>query len=44
MPLNGKPLIGHTIDAARESGIFDTVHVSTDSELYAQISALMCRF
>ncbi|MDD6340712.1 MAG: acylneuraminate cytidylyltransferase family protein [Eubacteriales bacterium] len=38
MPLNGKPLIGHTIDAARESGIFDTVHVSTDSELYAQIS------
>lgn len=31
--LNGKPLIGYSIEAAKGSGIFDTVHVSTDSEL-----------
>lgn len=38
LPAHGKPLIGYTIDAAPGSGIFDTVHVSTDSERYAEIS------
>lgn len=36
--LNGKPLIAYTIEAAEQSGIFDTILVSTDSEKYAQIS------
>lgn len=36
--LNGKPLMAYTIEAALESGIFDTVHVSTDSESYAEIA------
>lgn len=34
----GKPLVAHTIQAAIDSGIFDCVHVSTDSEHYADIS------
>lgn len=37
--LNGKALIGYTIEAALKSGIFDTVHVSTDSQEYADIAA-----
>jgi pseudaminic acid cytidylyltransferase len=28
----GKPLIAYALDAARESGLFDKIHVSTDSE------------
>lgn len=36
--LCGKPMMAYTIDAAVRSGIFDTVHVSTDSEKYAQIA------
>ncbi len=36
--LNGKPLIAHAIEQARESGCFDTVMVSTDSERYAGIA------
>lgn len=36
--LMGKPLMAYTIEAAKESGLFDIVHVSTDSELYAQIA------
>lgn len=35
--LNGKPLMAYTIEAALESGKFDCVHVSTDSEKYAEI-------
>ena len=35
--LNGKPLLAHSINAAIKSGCFDTVMVSTDSELYADI-------
>ena len=34
----GRPLIDYTIRAALDSGCFDTVMVSTDSEEYAQIS------
>ena len=36
--VNGKPLLAYTIKAALESGCFDTVHVSTDSERYAEIA------
>ncbi len=36
--LNGKPLMAYTIEAALQTGIFDCVHVSTDSEEYAQIA------
>lgn len=35
---NGKPLLAYSIDAARLSGCFDIVHVSTDSEEYARIA------
>ncbi len=34
-PLGGKPLICHTIEAVIDSGCFDTIVVSTDSELIA---------
>ncbi|WP_022761345.1 acylneuraminate cytidylyltransferase family protein [Butyrivibrio sp. AD3002] len=37
-PMNGKPLMGYTIDAALGSGVFDAVMVSTDSEKYAEIA------
>lgn len=30
LPLNGKPLVAWTIDAARESGIFDEIVISSD--------------
>lgn len=36
--LNGHPLIAYTICAARTSGVFDAVIVSTDSEDYAAIA------
>ncbi len=36
--LNGRPLIAYSIEAALNSGCFDTVMVSTDSEKYADIS------
>lgn len=36
--LNGKPLMAYTIEAARQSGCFDCIHVSTDSEEYARIA------
>lgn len=34
---NGNPLISYPLCAARESGLFDTIHVSTDSDEYADI-------
>lgn len=36
--LKGKPLMAYTIEAALKSGLFECVHVSTDSEEYAQIA------
>ena len=36
--INGKPLLAYTIEAALDSGCFDIVHVSTDSEKYAAIA------
>ena len=38
MDLRGRPLIDYTIRAALDSGCFDEVMVSTDSQLYADIS------
>lgn len=37
-PLCGKPLLAYSIQAAEQSGLFDTIHVSTDSEQYAAIA------
>ncbi|SCY45112.1 CMP-N,N'-diacetyllegionaminic acid synthase [Pseudobutyrivibrio sp. AR14] len=37
-PLNNKPLMAYTIEAAKKSGIFDEIMVSTDSEEYAKIA------
>lgn len=34
----GKPMFAHPLAAARESGLFDTIHVSTDSQRYAAIA------
>jgi CMP-N,N'-diacetyllegionaminic acid synthase len=36
--LDGKPLLAYTIEAAQESGVYDCIHVSTDSEVYADIA------
>lgn len=36
--LNGKPLIAYSIEAAFDSGLFDIIHVSTDSEKYAKLA------
>lgn len=36
--LNGKPMISYTIEAAVRSGIFEDIIVSTDSQVYADIS------
>lgn len=36
--LCGKPLMAYTIEAAIESGMFDKIIVSTDSEKYAEIA------
>ena len=36
--LNGKPMMAYSIEAAKQSGIFDCVHVSTDSGEYARIA------
>lgn len=37
-PLAGHPVIGYTVEAAIQSGIFSSVLVSTDSSLYADIA------
>ena len=36
--LGGKPLLAYTVEAAWQTGLFDTIHVSTDSEIYAEIA------
>lgn len=35
---SGKPLLAYTIEAAVATGLFDVVHLSTDSEQYAEIA------
>jgi len=37
-PLGGKPLIAYTIDAARESGVFDRTILSTDDASIADVA------
>lgn len=37
-PLAGKPLLAHTIEAAKQSSVFDYIFVSTDSQAYADIA------
>lgn len=37
-PLAGHPLLAYSIAAARESGLFDTIVVSTDSEEMAEVA------
>lgn len=36
--INGKPLLAYTVEAAKESGLFQEIFVSTDSERYAEIA------
>lgn len=36
--LDGKPLMAYSIESAKQSGIFDAIHVSTDSEEYKRIA------
>ena len=38
LPISGKPLMAYTIEAALDSGLFERVLVSTDSEAYAAIA------
>lgn len=35
----GAPLMSYSIQAAKESGLFDAIHVSTDSEKIAEVAA-----
>ena len=35
---NGKPLMAYAIEAAQKAGIYDCIHVSTDSVHYAEIA------
>ena len=37
--LGGKPVIGHVIDTARESGVFDRVVLNSDNPIFAEIAA-----
>lgn len=36
--LNGKPLLGYSVEAAQKTGLFDEIMVSTDSEQYAVVA------
>lgn len=36
--LLGKPMIAYSVEAAVQSGLFDIIHVSTDSERYAEVA------
>lgn len=36
--LHGKPMMVYSIEAAQKSGMFDCIHVSTDSNVYADIA------
>ena len=36
--INGKPLLAYSIEVALKTKLFDTIHVSTDSEYYADIA------
>jgi N-acylneuraminate cytidylyltransferase len=34
----GKPMMAYSLEAARQSGLFDVIHVSTDSERIAEVA------
>ena len=36
---HGKPMMLHVLEAARDSGLFDEIHVSTDDEEVSQVAA-----
>lgn len=36
---HGKPMIGHILDVARESGLFDVIHVSTEDSRIQEVVA-----
>ncbi len=36
--INGKPMIRHVIDSAKEAGIFDEIYVNSDSKIFSQIA------
>lgn len=36
--LCGKPMLAYSIEAAKNSGVIDVIHVSTDSDKYAEIA------
>ena len=37
-PINGKPLIAYTIEQAKESGLFEHIVISTDSDAIAKVA------
>lgn len=37
-PLNGKPLIGHIINTAVLSGVFDEIYINSESEVFREIA------
>lgn len=37
IPFCGRPMIAYALDAAKESGLFDRIHVSTDSQEIADV-------
>lgn len=41
-PMNGKPLIEYVIDAAKSSGIFEQIAVTTDSDRIVDICPILC--
>ncbi len=36
--MNGKPLLAYSVEAAKQTGLFDKIHVSTDSKEYSDIA------
>lgn len=40
LPFFGRPMLHHSIQAARDSGLFDVIHVSTDSAAIAAVAAV----
>ncbi|MBO6805967.1 acylneuraminate cytidylyltransferase family protein [Thalassospira sp.] len=39
VPFNGKPIISYSLEAMRKAGIYDEIHVSTDSERIAAVAS-----
>jgi CMP-N-acetylneuraminic acid synthetase len=41
LPLGGRPLLAHTVDAAREAGVFDEIVVSSDDDEILALAGLL---